>query len=147
MAFYADQMFYSRDIAPAPALMTASLTGTGTAVVNAITPSYALHPFFRNTAVNKLQLTITSAATAGEAVVWNFYVGTGTTPFATIVPGTSAAGVIVTGTVSNTGGLPPILPAGAQITGTATGTATSAGVGAGIGQLWFELQETYNSTD
>ena len=147
MASYADQMFYSRDYSPLTALTTASLTGTGVAVTVALAPTSAFPAPFRDTYVNKVQLVVTSAATAGEAVVWNFYAGTSTVAFATIVPGTAAAGSIVQGSVINTSGQSPKITAGIQITGTATGTATSAGVGAGIGQLAFEFQEAYNSSD
>lgn len=138
MSFYADQKYYTRDLIPWVQL-TASLTGTGTAVTGAVTGASQgnIPQFVRRTVVNNANLIVLTSSALNPIV--NFY--NGTNAFLTGTIGTASVGQILPLTVNTTYST---FTATAQPTGTFTGTATSAGTLAGAWSVWVETQELYD---
>jgi hypothetical protein len=137
MPFYADQMFYTRPLVPWVQL-TASLTGTGTAVTGAVTPASQgnIPSFVRRSAVTSANLIVLTTSALNPIV--NFY--NGTNAFLTGTIGTASVGQVVPLTVNTSFNT---FTASSQPTGTFTGTATSAGTAAGAWTVWAETQELY----
>jgi hypothetical protein len=143
MPFYADPQYNTPVLVAVPGLLTASLTGTGTAVTGLGT--VAQFPvFLRRTAVKGILVIPTVAPTGSQLT--NLVFTQGTTVMGTATVGTATAGqtVYVAFTTNNTFAAIGTNP-GAPTTflSTAVGTATSAGTAAGIYQLWLDQQELY----
>lgn len=143
MPFYADAQFNTPVLASVPGLLTASLTGTGTAVTGLGT--IAQFPtFIRRTAVQGVLIIPTVAPNSGLLAKIVFTQGTAVMGTATIGTATAGQSIYIPFTANNTFAAVGTNP-GAPTTflTTAVGTATSAGTAAGIYQLWLDQQELY----
>lgn len=147
MAFYADQMFYTRSYG-LTFIQTATFTlaGTGTAVTNSSAGIAAgsLPQFVRPlTAINKMNVGIVTAPVAGVTggVLYGL---NGTNTFATATIGTNTAGVYVTASINTAFNT---FSSASGPTFQFVGTVTSAGTGAGQYAIYTEEQEQYSSSD
>lgn len=136
---YTDSQFNTPVLVPAVGLLTASLTGTGTAVTGLGTVQ-VYPPFIRRTLVKGIQILIVTAANA--ALNPNLVFTNGTNALGTATLGTATAGQVftITPTANNTFAA----AAGSNtILTTLVGTATSAGTAGGIYAVWLDTQELY----
>lgn len=143
MPFYADPQFNTPVLVPIIGLLTASLTGTGTAVTGLGTVGQ-FPTFIRRTAVKGVLIIPTVAANA--ALLPNLVFTQGTAVMGTATMGTATAGqsVYVAFTANNTFAAVGTNPgAPTTLLTTLVGTATSAGTAGGIYAIWLDQQELY----
>lgn len=143
MPFYQDSQYNTPVLVPAVGLLTASLTGTGTAVTGLGTVAQ-FPTFIRRSAVRGVLLIPTVAPNAGQLANIVFTQGTAVMGTATIGTATAGQSIYVAFTANNTFTAVGTNP-GAPTTflTTAVGTATSAGTAAGVYAVWLDLQELY----
>ncbi len=149
MAFYADQMFYSRSLVPVAANSTALLTNAGATNVGAVYPpvvagNLQLPTFIRRTAITGVQVSCTVIPAAGlTGEVISFLNGTNTFASAVFNAGTAnaTAGQLATVTLTTANAT---FAAGGAPTGTVVCTLTGTGSSYGAFSVWFEQQELYS---
>ena len=135
MAFYADQMFYSRALVPLAFGGTTSATGTGTAIT-ATLPTTAAQ-FIRRSQVTGVNVqTVVAPAGGFTGGILDILNGTNTVASVTV----GAAGATVAGTITTANST---FAAAGAITLQMRGTCTSGGVLAGGYAVWAEVQELY----
>lgn len=162
---YSDQKFYARRNVPA-LIAQVSGTATASATTNNAATTVALPQFQRKTKINNLEVVVKTAATASTSLSLSFL--NGTVVFATIPTGTSTAGSVVQGTLTNTASTAvttqtttfsngstavstittttdySVFASGVSPTVKIVGTATASGDSAGSHELYWEEQEQFS---
>ena len=143
MPFYADDQFNTPVLVEVPGQLTASFTGTGTALT--AVGSVAQFPtFLRRTAVQGILIIPKTAPDSSQNAKIIFTQGTAVMGTATIGTATAGQSIYLAFSTNNTFaaiGANPGVPT--TFLTTLVGTATSTGTAAGIYQLWLDQAELY----